>query len=92
MLGGFLLLFVLILVHEISASRTQLHVHLDGAVTAQTLFEIARSRNLKLPVVGHPGSVRDVELLIALNVGFKAFDVRLHHLYEKTPLAQSFVP
>ena len=55
--------------------RTQLHVHLDGAVTAETLFEVAQSRNLSLPVVGHPKSVRDVELLVALNVGFVALCV-----------------
>ena len=53
--------------------RTQLHVHLDGAVSAQTLFEIAQSRNLSLPLVGRPKSVRAVELLIAANVSYFSF-------------------
>ena len=79
----FSVILVLLRVQEVSAFRTQLHVHLDGAVSAQTLFEIAHSRNLSLPLVGRPKSVRAVELLIAANVGYESFahrrEVRATH-------------
>ena len=59
----------------LAAARVELHVHLDGAIAPQTLFDIATARNLTLPLVGRPKSVSDIDRLLAAQTPFGQFDV-----------------
>ena len=69
------ILLMVFKIHLVEASRSQLHVHLDGSVTEDTLFNITIRRNLSLPTIGIPKSASEIGTLITLNFGFKAFDI-----------------
>lgn len=43
-----------------TGERTELHVHLDGAIPIETLLRVSRMRNISLPGVGVPSTVADV--------------------------------
>mmetsp|Transcript_26264 Transcript_26264/g.36593 ORF Transcript_26264/g.36593 Transcript_26264/m.36593 type:complete len:348 (-) Transcript_26264:219-1262(-) len=43
-----------------SPGRVELHIHLDGSVSVETLFEVAQSRKVDIPGVGVPKSPSDI--------------------------------
>lgn len=57
--------------------RVELHVHLDGAVSYQTLLDVAQLRNLSFPApcAGVPISVSDIECIIHTAESWHRFDI-----------------
>lgn len=55
--------------------RTELHVHLDGAMDSGLLLDVARTRNLSLPGVGVPKTIRDIDRVVDAASAFARFDV-----------------
>jgi len=60
--------------------RVELHVHLDGSMESDTLFEIATARNLSLPLPGGepriPSSADEIEALLAATTpSWHKFDI-----------------
>lgn len=56
--------------------RVELHVHLDGSIDLDALYEICRARNLELPGgIGRPTSSADVERYLSTHPGWHRFDV-----------------
>eukprot|EP00494_Astrolonche_serrata_P028962 UN29229 len=71
----FLLLFCLAFIVTTS-SRIELHVHLDGAIPVDVLYEIAENRSLSLPFgIGIPKSVDDINKLLDHYELWEKFDV-----------------
>lgn len=59
-----------------AAGRAELHVHLDGSVDVGELYQICRTRRLRLPGgIGLPGSPEDVRRYIGTHPGWTRFDV-----------------
>jgi len=45
--------------------RTELHIHLDGSITTETLFAVAVARNMSLPPDGRvPEAADDIRALL----------------------------
>jgi adenosine deaminase len=55
--------------------RIELHVHLDGSISPQTLLDVSQARNLSLPLVGYPKTVSDIQRLLSSKQPFERFDV-----------------
>ncbi len=56
-------------------SRVELHLHLDGAADRELLFNVSRLRNLSLPGIGIPKSVKDIDRIVDSKSAFERFDV-----------------
>ena len=56
--------------------RIELHIHLDGSVSPETLLDVAVARNMTLPLVGHPKTVDDILRLMLSKAAWKRFDGR----------------
>ena len=58
------------------AHRVELHIHLDGAISAEELLHAARQRNLSLPGIGQPSSVDDIlKVLSGQHPSWHRFDI-----------------
>eukprot|EP00040_Diaphanoeca_grandis_P000101 m.272394 g.272394 ORF g.272394 m.272394 type:complete len:368 (-) comp101056_c0_seq1:59-1162(-) len=57
-------------------NRVELHIHLDGSITVQTLLEIAQFRNMGLPPQGKvPTTVEEITFLLNSVQPFARFDI-----------------
>lgn len=65
------LLWILPLIHGF---RVELHVHLDGAIGSDILFEICRARGLQLPGIGVPRSAEEVQHFVERSSSWHRFD------------------
>ena len=76
--GKWSIIFSWILPKAISAlgfpSRVELHVHLDGAIDSDVLFEICQARDLHLPSIGVPRNASDVERFVDKSSAWHRFD------------------
>ena len=54
--------------------RIELHVHLDGSIGLETLFDVSKARGLQLPGIGTPRSPQDIERFISTYEGWHRFD------------------
>ena len=59
--------------------RVELHIHLDGSVSPETLLDVAKLRNMTLPLVGRPKTVDDILRLMLSKAPWERFDGRLHY-------------
>jgi adenosine deaminase len=57
--------------------RVELHIHLDGSISPETLLEVSIARNLSLPcpICGRPVTVSDINRLLESKQPFERFDV-----------------
>jgi len=57
--------------------RVELHIHLDGSISVQTLFQACLARNISLPLgIGRPRSIDDVQrYLDSATIAWHKFDI-----------------
>ena len=70
-----MLVFLSSAVLSASSPRVELHVHLDGTLDSNILFEVASLRNLSLPEIGVPRSAAEVDKVVKSKSAFARFDV-----------------
>jgi adenosine deaminase len=72
--------------------KTDLHVHLDGSLRLDTIIDLARKQNVKLPTEDREGLFRMIyagEVCDSLDDYLKAFDITLSVMQTKDSLARS---